>query len=170
MNTKELKIIANSYVNGIIQYGILCWAKNNHKLIEKVEKLRIKIIKAIHDNDETKDLNRDQILNLMNWNSIEDARTIAENVRIHKIIATKKPVMKYNDYTDNRTSEQIKYKHINTRLCSQDSYNMIPLNIRNKNIKNFKKSYKLYRIGLKYKPKIIKSNTNNTYMLVWPGS
>ena len=166
----ELKVIANSYVNGILHYNILLWAWNNFKLIEKIEKLRIKVIETVVGVEETKNLNREQIFKLFNWTTIEESRRVAENVKIHKIITSKKPNDKYANYMNDRSDDQVKYKYINTKLRSQESYNSIPLNIRNKSIKNFNKAYKIHRNGLKVKPKIVKYPRNSTYTLVWPGS
>ena len=128
LNVDELKIIANSYVNGVLQYGILMWANSDYRLIEKIENIRIKIIRTIIGYEETGELNRSQILKLFNWSSIEESRIIAENIRIHKIITNQKPYKKYTELTDNRTPEQVRYKYINTRLRSQESYNKIYLN------------------------------------------
>ena len=113
---------------------------------------------------------RDQILKLFNWSTIEDSRQIAENIRTHKILTNKKPYDRYLSFTNNTSEVQVKYKYINTKLRSEKSYNNIPLNIRNKSIKNFKISYKIHRIGLRFKPKVIKNKLNSTYTLVWPGS
>ena len=168
LNVEDLKIIANLYINGVLQYGILLWAKSNSKMIEKIEKLRVKVIRTIIGYNETNDMNREQIFKLFNWSTIEDSRIIAENIRIHKIINQRKPHAKYIDLMRNRTPEQVKYKYINTRLRSQESFNKIPLNIRNKNIKNFKKAYKIYRQGLKYKPIIVKNKASSSYTLIWP--
>ena len=130
----------------------------------------MKVIRTIVGYDNTSELEREQLLKLFNWSTIEDSRKISENIIIHNILSSKKPYAKYVSLTNDRSEEQIKYKHINTNLRSQESYNVIPLNIRNKNINEFKISYKLHSYGLKINPSIVKKNLKNTYMLIWPGS
>ena len=85
----ELKTIANSYLNGILHYGITVWAKSNYKLIDKIEKLRVKTIKVILDKDKTDNLSNEQVLKLFNWSTIEQSKTIAEHVIIHKVLNKK---------------------------------------------------------------------------------
>ena len=58
--------------------------------------------------------------------------------------------------TQDRNPEQVKYKYIVTKLRSDESYNNIFLNIRNKNPYNFKIAYKKRHKNHKNIPKIIK--------------
>ena len=51
----ELKIIANSYINGLIQYGIQLWSMEEVRIIDKIEKLRRKTVEIIYGNQD-KDL------------------------------------------------------------------------------------------------------------------
>ena len=55
---------------------------------------------------------------------------------------TKKPYKKYIILTKDRNQEQVKYKYIVTKLRSDETYNNILLNIRNKNHYKFKIAYK----------------------------
>ena len=169
MNIDELKKIANAYVNGIIQYGIKLWSRENIKLIDKIEKIRIEVIESIFGKEKTKNMNMNDKLNLMNWNTIEEQAIISNNIEIHKIMTIKKPIKKYRELTDDRNQDEIKYKMIKTIIRSHNKYNLIPFLIRTKNIKIFKKSSKNYRFGTKYRIKVIKNPKKNKYTIVWPG-
>ena len=151
MTKDELKKVCNAYIQGLINYGITIWTKEDFKLIDKVEKLRIKVIREVYGYHDTKDMNNIEILNLFNWKTLDKHREIAENIKIHKIINTKKPIESYKEYTEGRNNEEIKYKYIKNKIRSHDSYNSIPYLIRIKNVKKFKLSYKKYRENLKSK-------------------
>ena len=90
MSQKEMIIFANSYINGVIQYGITLWSHENFNLIQKVENLRIKVIKIIFGIEKTAHLNQTQILNLINWSTINEQAVIAKNIQTHKTMFTKK--------------------------------------------------------------------------------
>ena len=79
---------------------------------------------------------------------------IAENIKNHKILNTKKTNEKYESLTENRNSEEVKYHYIKTVLRSQENYNKIPYIIRIKSISNFKLSYKKYRNEKNTNPKL----------------
>ena len=115
MNSDELKLIANAYINGIINYGIILWSRENIKLIDQIEKIRINVIKSIMGKD-MENLNDNEILKLLNWKYISEQARITKNIGIHKILNMKKPVTKYLNLTEDRSEYQIKYNMIQTVL------------------------------------------------------
>ena len=138
--------------------------------MKKIEKLRLKAIKIIFGKDITDKLNDKEKLKLINRKTIEELYEINNNINIHKIMTTKKPTSSYQQLTDARDINQIKYNHINTVLRSEEKYNVIPCNVRSKSVKNFKLSYKRHKKDLITKPRFIKNTHNNTYHIVWPGT
>ena len=170
MTKEELKKVCNAYIQGLINYGITIWTKEDIKLIDKIEKLRIKVIREVYGHEETKDKSNNEILDLFKWKTLDKLREYAENIKIHKILNTKKPMNIYKEYTEDRNNEEIKYKYIRNKIRSHNTYNSIPYIVRVKTVKNFKLSYKKYREGLKTKPKIVKNPTGPYYTLVWPDS
>ena len=158
MQQKDMIIFANSFINGVIQYGITLWSHENFNLLQKVENLRIKVVKIIFGTNQTDNLNQTQLLKLINWSPIHEQAVIANNIRIHKTMYTSKPHKKFLKLTQNRNQEQIKYKYITTKLRSEESYNNIPLYIRNKEPYKFKLSYKNHRNNYKNIPNVVKNH------------
>ena len=166
----EIKQIANAFMQGTLIYGLSLWAKENVNIIEKIEKIRVKIIRNIMGYNNTENLNRKQILNLFNWKTINEHKIIQDNIKIHKTFNTKQPLNNYIKYTNNRDQDQIKYYMIKTHLRSEESYNLIPTYVRMKNVKNCKLSYKRYRKDIINNPKILfNKNSIPRYTLIWPG-
>ena len=63
-------------MQGTLIYGLSLWAKENVNIIEKIEKIRVKIIRNIMGYNNTENLNRKQILNLFNWKTINEHKII----------------------------------------------------------------------------------------------
>ena len=108
MTTEELKNVCNAYIQGLLNYGITIWTKEDFRLIDKIDKLIIEIIRIVHGYDKTINMNNDEILALSNWKTLDQHRIIAENIKIHKILSTKKPYNLYKDYTDDRNDDEVK--------------------------------------------------------------
>ena len=169
LNTDELKVFANAYINGTLQYGLSLWSKESIMMIDKIEKLRSKTVEIIFGKDYIKDMNNEEKLDLLNWKSIDNKREVDNNINIHKILYSKKPIKKYLMVTNDRNDEELKYKLIKTIIRSHGSYNDIPYLIRIKTPIKFKKSYQIYREERKKMPKIRKNKINGGYTLLWPG-
>ena len=92
-----------------------------NQLINKIEKLRRKVVQIIFG-QQTYILNDIEKLALLNWNPIPTQAGIANNIRIHKIISTKKSRHKFTLYTENLTSEQRKK---NTLIQDSDQVKII---------------------------------------------
>ena len=67
MSHKELIIYANAHIQWLLSYGISIWSKENINIVDKVEKLRLKFVKVIFGSEVIKDMNDEQMLNLLNW-------------------------------------------------------------------------------------------------------
>ena len=168
--TKEEQIkYANAFIQGNLNYGISIWSKENNKIIQKIENLRVKVVKIIIGNKIDDIEGNTNKLNQINWKTIEENSEILENTNIHRIMTSKRPILKYNKLTEDRNEHQIKYNNIKTQLRSGERYNKIPFYVRNKSIKNFKISYKHYRGDLKIIPRFVKIKNNERYTIIWPG-
>ena len=168
-NEKEIIKIANAHINGNLQYGITLWSNQNIRIIEKIEKIRLKIIEIIFGKEKIENLNDNEKLKLLNWKTIKSNSNIANNIRIHKILNNKKPRETYEKLTKDRNSDEVKYCMINMSRRYENDYNSIPFTVRNTSIKNFKNKYKRYRGEIMFKPIIRKNYSNEKYYLVWPG-
>ena len=62
-----MKLIANAYIQGNLNYGISLWAKENIDIIDKLEKLRLKVVDIIYGEVATKNLNDEQKLYIIGW-------------------------------------------------------------------------------------------------------
>ena len=159
--------MANAYINGTLMYGITLWATGHPNLLKKIDNLREDLIRNIYGR-KTFNLSKKQVLNLFKWSPIHQTKELCEILKIHKTLFTLAPNKMYKQLTERRTLEQIKYKRINSRLRSQDTYNNIPYLIRYKEPSKFKVSYKTYLQNRKYTPKVVFSKSPPNYRLVWP--